>query len=174
MDFALIESMTPNEANAILHGFLESEKPAIEAMRVHSCNTDTCLNYRLDTLTESLKWFLRQVKVKNVPVPSTEPSWIQHAHKNGLYEFDEVSKTNVLHAAFYLGESFVQANEKLKWAIGNPEMIQKNMPVVTGFQRGHELAPLMVVENVFLRILGDRVPLTHLDKMVEVWHSRLP
>jgi hypothetical protein len=160
MIFALFESMTTKEADALLHGFLESGKPAIEAIRRVSSETGgILLDYRFDTLSESLKWFVRQVSGKNVPVSSSEPEWVRKAHKHGFFELEDKCKVIVSNAAFYLGETFVQMNEELNWGIGNPESIQRNFPVVTGFQRHHELAPLLVIENVFLKILGDGVPL---------------
>ena len=88
MNFELLDSMTPEEANAALDRFVGIEKLAIEAMRGLGC-ADGFLHYGLESLAENLKWFLTQVRIKNVPIPLTEPEWVREGHKKGIQEFEE-------------------------------------------------------------------------------------
>jgi hypothetical protein len=60
------------------------------------------------------------------------------------------------------------------WAVGDPEYIEKNMPVVAGFRGGMELAPMMVCENSFAAILGDGEPESVVDVMVQSWINSMP
>ena len=129
------------------------------------------LNYSLDSLADVLKWMMAQVQVTRIPVPATEPWWIRQAHEDGLIEFLDDSKPVVLRAGYYLGECFVRNEPALRWTIGAPEFAEKNMPAVAGFPGKHEMAPVMVCENVFSRILGDRAPDTHINTMIQTWLS---
>lgn len=52
---------------------------------------------------------------------------------------------------------------------GDPEYVEKNMPVVAGFLSGDEMAPMMVVANLFARILGDGAPVTEIGSAIAAW-----
>jgi hypothetical protein len=43
------------------------------------------------------------------------------------------------------------------------------MPVIAGFGNSKELMPLVVVENVFARILEDHKPAMEIDRTMEIW-----
>jgi hypothetical protein len=62
----------------------------------------------------------------------------------------------------------------LHWSIGNPEFVKKNMPVVTGFKSEVELAPIMVVENIYSRILRGAASAEAIDVMRDHWQSMAP
>lgn len=76
--------------------------------------------------------------------------------KNGTspFDFDEASKSIILAGAYYLGETFVRTFRQLRWATGNTEYLEGNMPVVTLFNHNIEMAPIMVVENMFSRVIS--------------------
>jgi hypothetical protein len=174
MDLAFFESMKTEEAQEYLSEFLALEKSALDTMFALSVQDGVALDYQLARLSSTLKWFLAQVTFSKRPVPLSEPIWIRQNEDDGFIEFDEGSKLLVLRASYYMGETFVQANKKLKWAVGRPDFVQKNMPVITGFLRSHELAPIMVVENVFLRILGDGLAESEIDQVIDSWSTRMP
>lgn len=171
MNFQLFESMSLSEAQEHLQYFLDTESAAIEAMRLEIEEAGFALDYSIASLAPILKWILKRIKIVRAPVPDTEPDWIRQAHGKGFIDFPEKSKYFILRAAYYLGESFVRTYASLRWATGNPEYVEKNMPVVAGFRFGKELAPMMVVKNVYSRILGDGAPDTHIDTMLETWQS---
>jgi hypothetical protein len=173
MNFELFESMSLPEAQEHLQYFLDTESTAIEAMRPAIEEAGFTMDYSMTSLSPILKWILNKIEIVRVPVPETEPDWIRQAHREGLVDFPEQSKYLILRAAYYLGESFVRTYPLLQWAPGNPEYIEKNMPVVAGFRFGKELAPMMIMENLYSRILGDGAPDGHVDVMIETWQSFL-
>lgn len=174
MNFPLFESMSPQEAREHLQAFLDTERVAMNVMTSGAEDAGIVMNYRLDSLTSVLKWILRSVQVVRVPVPAREPDWVREFHKEGLIEFPDGSKYLILRAAYYLGECFVRANGGLSWTVGNPDTIEKNMPVVAGFQSGVAMAPMMVCENAFGAIVGDGEPPSIIDTMVQTWIGLIP
>jgi hypothetical protein len=174
MNFELFESMTPEEAKDHLEGFLATERVALQQMEPAAKAAGIALDYSLATLPAFLKWLTGHLHIVRVPVPESEPDWVRNYHKDGFITFTDESKYLILRAAYYLGECFVRSNKALRWAVGNPEFIEKNMPVVTGFRFDKELAPMMVCENLFMRILGDGAPSTHFDTMVDSWRTDMP
>lgn len=107
---------------------------------------------------------------------SSLPAWIREcdSYLSGLEEFDEPSKVLVLRASYYLGESFVRYSDKLSWATGNLDTAEQNMPVITGFSDELEMAPMLVTENLFLRILADGAPYEDINRAIESWLSDIP
>lgn len=174
MDYKFFDSLSPENARTFLSRFLESERTAIEEMEVGAAAVNLTLDYSTCSLPDVLRWLMTLVRLKTLPVPATEPRWIQQAHKDGLVDFDDDSKTIVLRAAYYLGECFVRANSRLSWKTGDVEYIEKNMPVVAGFRSGSEMAPMMIVENVFLRILGKNAELSDIERAVNTWTNDMP
>lgn len=169
MNFSLFETVNPAEAHEHLKGFLDTERVAMNAMIAAAKHAGVKMDYSLGTLPSVLKWIMSAVTVTRVPVSDTEPKWIREFHKDGLIEFPEQSKYLILRAAYYLGECFVRASAALSWTVGDPEYIEKNMPVVAGFRGRMELAPMMVCENTFAAILGDGEPESVIDVMVRSW-----
>jgi hypothetical protein len=173
MDYEFFHSLTQDEAHAFLDGFLKSEKPALEGMQSTAVSDGVNFDYSLSSLANVLKWLMKRVHVHRIPVPDEEPDWIRQAHRKGLIEFDDDSRSIILRAAYYLGECCARL-PGMRWTTGNVEYLEKNMPVVVGFRLNQELPPLVVIENVFARILGDGAPVTTIDSTIRVWVSELP
>ena len=169
MNFDFFDAMTPEEAKEHLQGFLATESAAIDQLAPAAQKAYVMLDYSLTSLTPFLRWLMTGVSVVRVPVPISEPSWIREAHSEGLIDFEESSKYLVLRGGFYMGETFIRSFPSLRWATGNPQYIEKNMPVVTGFGDEVEMAPVMIVENLFTRILGQSGSVTDLDIAVRSW-----
>jgi hypothetical protein len=169
MNFALFDAMSPEEAREHLQGFLATESVATEALTAGAKQGGVLADFSVGSLPSVLRWIMGNVRIVRVPVPATEPEWIRDWHKDGLIDFDEESKYWMLRAAYYLGECFVRSYPSLRWGIGDPEYIEKNMPVVAGFLSGTEMAPMMIVENLFSRILGDGAPATDIDTAIRAW-----
>jgi hypothetical protein len=174
MNFPLFDSMTPQNAQEHLNGFIDTESVAIAAMRGAAEQAGIVMDYSLDSLASVLKWIQGAVQIVRVPVPASEPEWIREYHKDGLIEFPDESKYLVLRGAYYLGECFIRANKKLHWAVGNPGNIEKNMPVVAGFRSGIAMAPMMVCENTFSAIVGSGEPPFIIDTMIQTWTDLMP
>lgn len=169
MKFPLFEAMTPQEAREYLRGFLETESVALEAQRAGAEQSGVSMDFTVASLPSILRWIMGKVRIMRVPVPASEPDWIQEWHKSGLIDFDEESKYWILRGAYYLGECFVRSYPSLRWGTGDPQYIEKNMPVVIGFRSGTEMAPMMIVENLFSRILGRNGSATDIDRAVTAW-----
>lgn len=174
MNFPFFESLSPEEAREHLQGFLATERVAIKTMETAAEQAGLRMDYSIASVPTILKWIMSQLEIKRVSVPASEPEWIREWHKDGLIDFPEESKYLILRAAYYLGESFVRAHHRLVWTLGNPEYIQKNMPVVAGFRSEKEMAPMMVCKNIFSRIRGDSAPESDIDVMIQSWVDFIP
>lgn len=103
------------------------------------------------------------------------PAWITATedYRRGLFEFAEESKPLVLRTVYYCGECFVRTFDELKWAVGDNATAQRNMPVITGFGNGIELAPILVTENLFRRILTEDPGTDAIERAISRWSSFL-
>ena len=174
MNFTFFESLSLEGARDHLRGFLDTESAAIEGMRAAAEQAGVAMDDSIASVPHVLKWILKDVRIVRVSVPASEPDWVRQAHADGLIDFDDGSKYLILRAAYYLGQCFVGTCPSLHWTIGNPDYIEKNMPVVAGFESGTEMAPMMVVQNLFARILGDNAPITDIDRAVAAWGNDIP
>jgi hypothetical protein len=104
------------------------------------------------------------------------PEWIRSSppYRSDLFQFDDPSKDLVVQGGFYLGETFVRSFEPLSWTTGEAGLAQENMPVVGGFRDGDELPALLVVNNLFRRVLIDPGRSSDIEGTVEFWRSRVP
>ena len=141
MNFEFFESLTLEQARDHLREFIGTESAAWEGMRSAAQHAGVTMDYSVVSLSPFLKWIVQQVQVVRIPVPASEPKWIREAHKDGLIDFEQESKSLILRAAYYLGETFVRSHPSLGWTTGNPEYLEKNMPVVAGFRSGLEMSP---------------------------------
>jgi len=173
MDYEFFHSLTTAEARTYLERFLKVEKSAVEAMRSVAAIDGVNLDYSLVYLADAMKWMVKQVKMVRIPVPEEEPSWIRQAHPHGLAEFDDDSKATVMRAAYYLGECFARLSG-MRWTTGNAEYLYKNMPVIAGFRRDEELPPLVVVDNMFARIVADGGPISKINSTIQTWLLECP
>jgi hypothetical protein len=176
MDYKFFESLDQESAEVFLKRFLELEKHGVEDMQKDAQKEGINMNYSLESLPKVLKWVSSNLKITRIPVPETEPEWIRQFHKEGLIEFYEESKINILRVSYYFGETFIKVNKSLSWAVGNPENIEKNMPVITGFRYNKEMAPMMIMENTFLDMISlpKGTSLTKIGTMINKWLSFCP
>ncbi len=174
MDYEYFEKLSQREAQEYFDNFLACERIALEQLTPVMQQAGLVVDYSLSSLPSILKWMLGTVHYRRVTIPDSEPDWIKQAHQDGLIEFDETSRVVILRAAYYMGECFVRTYPFLRWAIGNREYIQQNMPVVTGFGHDIELAPLAVISNVFSRILEGKGRAHEFEDLLAAWQERLP
>jgi hypothetical protein len=173
VDFELFESLSASEARSFLEGFLERESAAVEetlaAARQQGLRTD----YSLGSISPLMRWAISQLKTVPLPENPALSVWIREteSYKSSLLDFDNASKLIVLRLAYYLGESFVRAFPGFTWSVGSHETAEKNMPVVAGFSSGIELAPMLVAENVLLRVLSGHGTQEAFDVAVQTWTS---
>lgn len=176
MNFELLDKMTAAEATELLHEFLNEEsrlaETTLEIVRSEGVRCD----YTLESLPGFLRWILAHLRtVPKAPDP-TVSEWIRSTedYQKGLFDFVDESKMLIVRASYYLGECFVRSFPGLRWSIGNPEFGVKNMPVVTGFSQEQELPPLMVLQNLFRRVIKDLSRLGDIEIMVKSWCKSIP
>jgi hypothetical protein len=173
MDYEFFHALTAEEAQTFLNRFLEVERQGMKETRSQAARDGVDCDYSIGTLADVLKWIVKQVRVHRVPVPEQEPWWIRQAHPDGVAEFGEDSKAILMRAGYYLGECFARL-PGLRWTTGNPEYLEKNMPVIAGFRGDQELPPLVVVENMFARIVADGGLPERIDGTLDVWLRDCP
>jgi len=176
MDFQYFEQITYDEANGYLQNFLSIEEKHADEMLKDASNEGLEIDYSIESLPNILGWLVN--KMKTIPTSSDEslPKWIKEcdSYLRGLVEFDDTSKIAIIRAAYYTGECFVKSSKKLHWGIGNPETALANMPVVKGFKNDMELAPLLMIENLFMRILCDGADFEQIQTAIQIWESDIP
>ena len=94
-----------------------------------------------------------RVELVDVAPPAEVPKWVQAVldqNGAGFRDFAEASRPLVLHAAYYLGASFVTSYPVLRWEIGREDRPEVRQPVVTGFGSGEDLPVLAVAERALL------------------------
>lgn len=110
-------------------------------------------DFSLASVPEVLAWIGARVEVVDAPPPTEVPDWVQAVldqNGAGFRDFAEASRPLVLHAAYYLGESFVTSYPVLRWELGREDRPEVNQPVVTGFGSGGDLPVLAVAESALL------------------------
>lgn len=176
MNFEFFEALSPNEASKFLQNFLEVEsRMAIEFVE-SQWDQNVGAPYSIESVGGVLWSLVDQVRMIEAKPHEELPSWIQgcSSYARGLVEFDSPSKIFVLRGAHYIGETFVRSYSALSWAVGNIETAEQNMPVVTGFSSGLEMAPILIIENLFMRVVVDDAGPEVINAAVSFWCSKVP
>ena len=169
------DKLTPQEARIVLQNFLDVEREAVKELVAAAGKDGVVADFSLGSLVPVFGWIARQLKEIPIQPPADIPEWIKKEHEKnvGWFEFDEPSKTMLLRAGYYLGETFVRGVKGLAWGTGNPDYIQKHMPVVIGFAGGQELPAQTVARNIAWHAMrtgsADRIKVA-----VEAWLSKAP
>lgn len=173
MDFEFFEKLSKSEAEIFLRRFLETESLQIK-QTAKQCTADGLrMDYSIASIVPFMKWiFKRLIAIPEGPDPEV-PEWIRNtkSYATRLFEFDEPSKTLVLQAAYYLGESFVKSHRSLHWDTGDVDTAEGNMPVVAGFQHELELAPILIAENLLRRVTAEPKKMGDIQKAIESWNG---
>lgn len=175
MDFAFFESLTRDDAAIFLQNFLDVESSAAPVFLASLPTELGTQSYLIDSVAPVLRFLSKQLTTSRKDPDETLPSWITDSpsYARGLFEFDNTSKTLILRGAHYLGESFVRSRSQLTWKTGHPDTAEQNMPVVSGFQSSLEMAPMLIVDNLFRRMIADKAEPEIIDAAVGFWISKL-
>lgn len=174
MDFAFFESLTPEDAQTFLQNFLDVESSAAESLLTSLPEDAQIERYSIDSVAPILRSLIANLNAVEKTPDEDIPIWVRNcpSYARGLFEFDDPSKALVLRGAFYFGESFVRSYSCLSWQTGNPDTAEQNMPVVSGFRSLLEMAPMLVVDNLFRRIIADHAEPEVFDAAVSYWKSK--
>ena len=175
MNFAFFDCLTTTEAEDYLRQFLAEASRGFEELAQQARAVGVATDYSIESIAPFTLWVLPQLQTTPKPEDSSIPVWIRQTkeYRDGLYEFTESSRILVLRSAFYLGESFVRSFPQLRWGVGDADYIQKHMPVVEGFKHDLELAPIMVTENLYRRVICDRSTMPSIATAMEHWRSNV-
>lgn len=171
MNFAFFDSLTAAEAEDYLRQFLAEASRGFEEVARQAEAVGLATDYSVESIAPFMLWLLPQLSTTPVAEDSSVPTWIRQTkeYRDGLYEFTESARVMVLRSAFYLGESFVRSFPQLRWGVGDEDYAEKHMPVVAGFKHDLELAPIMVAENLYRRVICDRSTSQCIAAAVEHW-----
>jgi hypothetical protein len=171
MDFKFFDSLSQDNASEFLVAFLRVEKAATSIMAEVAKQEGINADFTLDSLPSVVLWAIRHVEIVKRPSNASLPVWITatDGYQRGLFEFSDQSKPLILRVAYYFGECFVRRFERLRWSIGDRDTALQNMPVVTGFGRQIELAPILVTENLFRRTFAGGEPNDAIRRAVNHW-----
>jgi hypothetical protein len=175
MKFDFFEKLSSEEAQQFLERFRTVEAERMPALIRQCADQNLACDYSLESVAPLLRWLAQRLTVISSTADTQLPEWIRstETYTKNLFEFDAPSKILILRAAYYLGESFVESAHGLHWSCGNRETALANMPVVVGFRGGLEMAPLLVVENLFGRVVSNSSKLPDIDRAVDYWVQRI-
>ncbi len=176
MDFQFFELLTEEEAKAFLENYLNAERRAVGALIADLRKNGIVADYSIKSIVPVFEWIQKRIKTVPKEIDGKLPEWIQVSdiYLKGLFDFEGNSKILVLRASYYLGECFVRYSRKLKWATGNRDTFEQNMPVVTGFKYGVEMATMMVADNLFHRIVIQKGAIKDIEIAIKAWLSDVP
>jgi hypothetical protein len=166
--------MSKSEAEEYLDEFLAFGKDRGMKVLENNLSSETALDYTIESLSIIFKALIPILNtLPRAPDPNV-PEFIRNTeeYEKGLFDFDDASNTVLLAVAYYLGETFVRTFPKLKWATGNTDYRECNMPVVTGFKFKKELAPILICENILRGVIKGRRDGTSIDIAVEMWSTK--
>jgi len=172
MDIGFFEKLSNEEAKLYLGNFLNEVSKGFSQIIPNLINGGIKADYSIESIKPILIWVIGNIKIAPEKNDESIPKWITETeiYKKGLYSFDNFSKILVLRAAYYFGECFIKNHEKLYWDVGKSNTIEQNMPVITGFKKRKELAPVMVCENLIRGIVEGKDPCI-IDVSLKTWVS---
>jgi hypothetical protein len=150
VDWWIFAEGTEADARDYLARFLDDGAAGIEATRAEAKAAGVEADFSLASVSEMLCWLGTQVQLVEAAPPDGVPDWVQAVvteHGGGFRDFAEASRSHVLRAAFYLGESLVTTYPVLRWDVGAADRPEVHQPVVTGFASGDDLAVLGAAES---------------------------
>ncbi len=176
MHFGFFEQLSPADADAFLQAFLEAEAAPTHDMLMAASADGLPTTFTPASISPVLLWVLpRLVTVPRPPDPAV-PAWIRAtpSYSPGLFDFAPESAAVLLRCAYFLGMSFVRTYGCLRWSVGDQRFAQKHMPVIVGFKHSLELPVLLVVENLFRRLIADHAPETTVSRAIDRWIAFVP
>jgi hypothetical protein len=175
MRFDFFETLSRVEAEAFLRRFLETESLQIKNTAKQGVTEGIRMDYSIKSIAPFMRWILTKLVAVPEKPDSAVPEWLQNceSYTKHLFDFDDRSKRLILQAGYYLGESFVNSYSSLRWGIGNQETAVGNMPVVEGFQKSREMAPILIAENLLGRIVAEPQKAGDIEIAVERWSQKV-
>ena len=176
MDWEFFETLSPDDAENLLQQFLAEESSAVTSLIDAALDDGIDAKFSLASARILLPWAAQFASAVETAPPPDLPEWLREVHEQhyGFYELDAPTKICVLRCGYFLGQFFVAEFPSLRWTTGDTETALGNMPVVAGFSHDLELPPLLVMENLFGRIVRDPEKLGDIDTAISKWQESVP
>jgi hypothetical protein len=171
--FEFFEGLSESEAQDFLESYLRSESQNIGPLLEQCSAEGVRVDYSVTSVPELFLWIVPRLEAVRQKPDEQLPVWLRtgESYTKNLFDFDQASACLILRASYYLGASFVREFNHLKWATGNREAAQSNMPVVMGFRRGLEMAPILIAENLFRRVIAYPAKMDDIRAAVGCWKA---
>jgi hypothetical protein len=176
MDRVPLHSLTKSEAERLLEEFLSIAGREVEETLSEAKRAGLRVNFAITSIGPLMEWAFRGISTVPKPIDETVPEWIAatDSYQRGLFDFDTTSYRIVLRLAFFLGECFIRNYDGLVWSTGRVDTPEANMPVVAGFDHAIEMAPVLVVTNLFRRVLTGTATVDCFEVAVQSWCADSP
>jgi hypothetical protein len=167
------EKLSQDEARAFLERFLNLESSHIKETVKQCAAEGIIMDYSMKSIPPFLRWLLTKLKKIQKEPNRAVPKWLRNheVYVKNLFDFDEPSGILVVRAGYYLGESFVRSHGSLRWGTGDIEIAHANMPVVTGFENGMEMPPVIVADNLLATLSPGHKWTIEIKECLEAWNS---
>lgn len=175
MDEQRLQELTPEEAQAFLHSFLQITEKCWGEMVPAIQGDGIATEYKVENLEAVFLWVFERLKAIPREEDPDVPDWVRNtdSYREGLFDFDEPSENMILGLSYYFGETLVRSFPKLHWTTGNPEYSHANKPVISGFKYEKEICPYNNISNIFKRSITQNNIQRHLSTMINSWLSNI-
>jgi hypothetical protein len=176
VDFEYFHGLTREEAHEFLQHYLDEVGHGTATLVEKAEAAGVAVDFSLGSISGLLRYVVSRLETVPVADDPELPCWIRETpeHQAGLFDWAEDSGILVMRASYYFGESFVRSRAGLRWDIGSEDTVEFQMPVVTGFPSGVQLAPIMVADNLLRRVVIDPERSGDFETAVESWRSAAP
>ncbi len=125
----------------------------IEELKADGIHSD----YTILSVPSVLNWIVNEVKVKYDTMND----------ENNLGNYRDISSL-MLHASYYLGESFVNSVRSLSWEMKNEEG-SRVIPMIVGFKHNFSMSPIAEIRDAYNKILLGKGSSENIDNIVLGW-----
>jgi len=176
MDWAFFENLTRTEAESFLENFLRESSNGFNGMVPELERGGVHPDFSIESNPELFGWLASRLKTLPKEPDESLPEWLRRSesYTKYLFDFDERSRIYILRVAYYFGESFNRVSDKLSWATGNRTTAQQNMPVITGFKKNMELAPIAMSEGLCKGFAAGTRSILDVEVAIKEWCSLMP
>lgn len=169
-------SDTPNpEAETFLSNFLAVEKNILQENQERIRQKNVAFDVTREHMASYFREFEPEVRPSYRDWGDRLPAAIrnQPLHIKGEAIYDEKAKMCLLRMGYFFGECLVREFSRLNWSVGDPDLANSGEPVVKGFPRGLECAPIHVCKNIIGRIDALDLSFQEFTKTLDSWRSKM-
>ena len=176
MNFAFFTELTRDEAYSFLSRYRQEGERELARLAIELESRGGTVDYSTASIRDAFGSVAGQLSTIPTPPDPSLPSWIleSETYQVSRYRFAESSYDSVVALSIYFAEVLLrEAQGRLHWEIGSPEVAVQNQPCLGGFRNGVQMAPLLVTENLLRRIVEtpDPAVLEDVTRAVATWQD---